>query len=169
MTKAKPKQAIVKTPEEIAAGESAIRVWTYTINNYTEEELAFVKLLVEPSEVKRHVCGIEVGENGTPHLQGAISWACAKRFTPMKKLFPRACIAKAIMTKDFSSHRACVGRGLPASPRSPAAPARAARTPPSPPSPAARSGDLSRCVESSIAASSRLRMSSITTSSLALR
>ncbi|KAJ1634165.1 hypothetical protein T492DRAFT_837043 [Pavlovales sp. CCMP2436] len=95
MTKAKPKAVVVKTQEEIEAGKNPIRVWTYTINNYIEEELAFVKLLVEPSEVKRHVCGIEVGEGGTPHLQGAISWACGKRFTPMKKLFPRARLAKA--------------------------------------------------------------------------
>ncbi|KAJ1627870.1 hypothetical protein T492DRAFT_876011 [Pavlovales sp. CCMP2436] len=101
MPKAK-KLKVAKTQEEIDAGELPICVWKYTINNYTEADVSFVMRLVDATEVKRHVCGKEVGDKGTPHLQGAISLVCGKRYTPMKKLFPTAHLEKAIMVKDFS-------------------------------------------------------------------
>ncbi|KAJ1622474.1 hypothetical protein T492DRAFT_885177 [Pavlovales sp. CCMP2436] len=75
-------------------------VGLYVYPGHADE--AFVRLLVEPTKVKRHVCGKEVSANGNPHLQRAISWACGKHYTPKKKLFPKAHLEKAIMTKDFS-------------------------------------------------------------------
>lgn len=43
-----------------------LRRWCFTINNYSEEEILAVKNL----DCDYVICGAEVGENGTPHLQG---------------------------------------------------------------------------------------------------
>ena len=60
--------------------------WCFTINNYTPEDLRFVKNL----ECQRLAVGEEVGENGTPHLQGFVIFKKGYRFSGMKKIFPRA-------------------------------------------------------------------------------
>lgn len=44
--------------------------WVFTINNYTEDDVK----AVENVECQAITCGYEVGENGTPHIQGAIYW-----------------------------------------------------------------------------------------------
>lgn len=47
---------------------SASKRWCFTLNNYTEEELAQLTLLgMAPN---KYIIGREVGESGTPHLQG---------------------------------------------------------------------------------------------------
>ncbi|UPW41433.1 replication associated protein [Dipodfec virus UA04Rod_4537] len=45
-----------------------VRRWCFTINNYSPEEEEAVKQLA--GDCKYLICGREVGENGTPHLQG---------------------------------------------------------------------------------------------------
>lgn len=45
----------------------------FTLNNYTLEDLGEVENLENvKSDIKYFVCGIEIGEKGTPHLQGFI-------------------------------------------------------------------------------------------------
>lgn len=60
--------------------------WAYTLNNYTDADCTFFSRL----ECKRHRCGKEVGESGTPHLQGIITFAKATRLSALKKLHSRA-------------------------------------------------------------------------------
>lgn len=43
--------------------------WCFTLNNYTEDEISSI-VLVLTSECKLAIIGKEVGEEGTPHLQG---------------------------------------------------------------------------------------------------
>lgn len=70
------------------------RAWFYTLNNYTEEE--YQKILDYSQKPKRkYIIGKEVGENGTPHLQGYIRLHGAVAFTTIKNLMPRAHIEEA--------------------------------------------------------------------------
>lgn len=65
---------------------SRSRAWVYTWNNYDEEDEAYLQGL----ESKYHVYGREVGESGTPHLQGTIYFTSAKTFNRVKKMLPGA-------------------------------------------------------------------------------
>lgn len=57
----------------------------FTLNNYTEKEL---KDILE-WKCSYLICGREVGESGTPHIQGYVEWGRGVRFTTMKKLNER--------------------------------------------------------------------------------
>lgn len=54
------------------------RRWVFTINNYSEEELTFIKEIC-PDRARYVVVGEELGENGTPHLQGYLELASSHR------------------------------------------------------------------------------------------
>lgn len=56
--------------------------WLYTLNNWTDEEFISVKNY----ECNYHVVGQEVGEKGTPHLQGCITFGKPCRIISLKKL-----------------------------------------------------------------------------------
>lgn len=62
------------------------RTWCYTINNPTNEDIEFVKRL----DCTEHVCAKEIGEMGTPHLQGCITFPKPYRMSALKKLHPKA-------------------------------------------------------------------------------
>lgn len=63
-----------------------VRTWCYTLNNYSDDE--YTKL--QATECKHHVIGKEVGTEGTPHLQGCLTYATMKSLLQMKKIQPRA-------------------------------------------------------------------------------
>jgi len=63
--------------------------FTFTLNNYTPEEETTIRAYAI-AKAAFAVCGKEVGENGTPHLQGYMNLKAQTRFTAIKKLMPRA-------------------------------------------------------------------------------
>lgn len=67
--------------------------WAYTINNYTEEDIQLLKKIPK-EQVQYHICGKEVGEEGTPHLQGFIIFHNQKTFKQVKVHMPRAHLSK---------------------------------------------------------------------------
>lgn len=78
----------------------AAKSWTFTLNNYTQEECDYLS-----SEELRDLCNVifigkEVGEQGTPHLQGYITLKKAARLTGVKKINERAHWEKAKGNKD---------------------------------------------------------------------
>lgn len=68
---------------------SQSRKWCFTLNNYTEDEYNSLFVYISTKNIQ-YVFGKEVGENGTPHIQGYLESKSPLLFTSMKKLLPRA-------------------------------------------------------------------------------
>lgn len=62
------------------------RNWCFTLNNYTEASCE----LINNIDCVYMVYGFEIGENGTPHLQGYIRFSNQRQLSSLKKLIPRA-------------------------------------------------------------------------------
>jgi len=75
------------------------RDWCFTLNNWTDEQYASVLKITAA-----YLCvGKEVGESGTPHLQGYLYFANAVSFESMKKKIPGAHLEKAKGTSEQAS------------------------------------------------------------------
>lgn len=58
--------------------------WCFTLNNYTDDD---VERLKNPGvAIEYLVCGREVGESGTPHLQGFVKFRDRKRLNAVKTI-----------------------------------------------------------------------------------
>lgn len=62
--------------------------WCFTINNYTKSDLASIEANMK--HIRYIICGKEIGEKGTNHLQGYIQLYTKQRISYVKKIFPRA-------------------------------------------------------------------------------
>ncbi|ADD62475.1 replication-association protein [Human stool-associated circular virus NG13] len=58
--------------------------WCFTLNNYTQLEAITIEQLLCTEEVQYAIVGEEIGENGTPHLQGFFNLKKKKRLTSLK-------------------------------------------------------------------------------------
>jgi len=77
----------------MAAVSKRGKAWCFTLNNYTKDDET---KLMEETCSKYLIFGREVGESGTPHLQGYINYGRNnKSFKQMKELLPRANLRKA--------------------------------------------------------------------------
>lgn len=66
--------------------------WCFTLNNYTEDEVQQLEALAnERPGIEYIVIGVEEGEQGTPHLQGFVSFAKRTANTKVKKILGRRC------------------------------------------------------------------------------
>lgn len=63
--------------------------WSFTINNYSPAQLMLVRQGY-PDYCREIVHTLEVGEEGTPHIQGWIKLLRQQRFSFVKKLLPGA-------------------------------------------------------------------------------
>jgi len=61
--------------------------WVFTVNNYRKEDMRALKMFasVRANKIVYMIFGKEVGESGTPHLQGYVHFEGRKRFSTVKK------------------------------------------------------------------------------------
>lgn len=71
------------------------RAWCFTHNNYDELSLEHIRSLLKTPKVRYAIFGHEVGESGTPHLQGYVSFKNAQPFDRMQKAFIRCHLSPA--------------------------------------------------------------------------
>ena len=79
--------------------DSPSKRWIFTLNNYNENEYKDI-INFFSSNSSRFSIGEEVGESGTPHLQGYVELSVKKRFTYLKDIMPRAHIEKARKSRE---------------------------------------------------------------------
>lgn len=72
------------------------KTWCFTLNNYTKADEDRIKLL-ESHKGVYVVYGREIGESGTPHLQGFVSFPSRKRLSYVKKAIGQAHFSMARM------------------------------------------------------------------------
>lgn len=66
------------------------KYFCFTLNNYSAAEKEKI-LSLHPDQASYIVYGEEVGENGTPHLQGYVEFSVKKRFSTAKTLLGQRC------------------------------------------------------------------------------
>jgi len=74
------------------------KTWVFTINNYSEKDIEWAMSL----EVMKTVISKEVGEEGTPHLQGAVTFKRKYSLVQLKKLHSQAHWEQAKAAQDFN-------------------------------------------------------------------
>ena len=65
------------------------RHFCFTLNNYNDDDIKLV-LNDKPTYVRYVIIGFEIGESGTPHLQGYTEFESPKRLAALKKWLPTA-------------------------------------------------------------------------------
>lgn len=63
------------------------RAWCFTLNNFTPEDVTF---FTDTLDTEKYMFQHEVGESGTPHLQGVVYFENARTFKQMKQLHTKA-------------------------------------------------------------------------------
>lgn len=69
--------------------ESKSRNWCFTLNNYTDRDYE-VASCMDKEKMKFLVVGKEVGDQGTPHLQGYVVWTSPRALTFCKNWLKKA-------------------------------------------------------------------------------
>lgn len=67
-----------------AQSKTRSRNWCFTVNNYTANQIEVIQGLT----CRYIIYGKEVGEQGTPHLQGYVSFAAGKTLSATRTCFP---------------------------------------------------------------------------------
>ena len=84
---------IEHSPSDNKQLANAVYKYDFVINNYTDEVVCQLKLLL-PKIAKKAICAFEIGESGTPHIQAYISLIKKERMTGLISKYPE-CFANA--------------------------------------------------------------------------
>lgn len=82
--------AVPEEPQPRLVRRRAIRSrgWVFTWNNYPQDYKEILKGIFRDSEMRYMAFAPEIGERGTPHLQGFMGWRNARSFTRAKHVMP---------------------------------------------------------------------------------
>ena len=86
--------------------EKRCRDYCFTLNNYTDDEYSVIDAL-NPPDVKYIVVAKEVGDSGTPHLQGYVYFVNAKSMSAVKKLLGKRCHLEATKGTPVEASEYC--------------------------------------------------------------
>ena len=81
--------------------------WVFTLNNYTEEDCEQLRRHLIDVACYFAVVGKEVGEGGTPHLQGFASFKTFKYFTAVKRLVGEGVHLEVAKKPDAANDKYC--------------------------------------------------------------
>lgn len=99
--------SVVATPPTKDGSGRTARRWCFTLNNYTPEEEAAVAAFAAKPDCVYLCVGREVGESGTPHLQGYVVMRNAIRMTALKvmsrRLHCEIAVADTTMNRAYCS------------------------------------------------------------------
>ncbi|QKE11187.1 Rep protein [Chicken circovirus 2] len=87
---------------KVSRGASA-KHWCFTLNNYTSDEITKI---CNDTFFQKYLFQEEIGNNGTPHLQGQITFKKKQKHDWWKKHYPRAHVEKTKSILD--SHEYCI-------------------------------------------------------------
>lgn len=85
-------------------------VWCFTINNYVEDELVTLRTGLS-KEARYAVFGYETGDEGTPHLQGYVSFKTRKRLAGVKKILGNRAHVEASKGTELQNFEYCTKQG----------------------------------------------------------
>ncbi|QGR26087.1 replication-associated protein [Werosea circovirus] len=95
------------TPAKQRKRDNPVKRWCLTLNNPTDEEKAALTAKLTEDNCEYAIIGNEVGDNGTPHLQGFVNLKKKLRLKQMKELIsPRAHLEQA-MGSDSDNEDYC--------------------------------------------------------------
>lgn len=83
-----------------AKRDTAKKAWAFTLNNYTEQEYTDLITFLNSAPDCKYIIGKEVGEKGTPHLQGYIEFGKKQRFSENKAINKRINFSMAISNRE---------------------------------------------------------------------
>lgn len=78
--------------------------WCFTVNNWQEDDQERLKKLFEDDICVYIVWGREVGEEGTPHLQGFVQFENKQRFKQVQKMIPGAHLSRARLPDEAAEY-----------------------------------------------------------------
>jgi hypothetical protein len=85
--------------------------WCFTLNNYTDLHLNRISTMITPDQVVFAVVGQEIGESGTPHLQGFVNLKQKKRLSQMKEMVGREAHFEQAKGTDVQNDEYCTKDG----------------------------------------------------------
>jgi len=88
-------------------GAKRVRSWCLTLNNPSEEELATLRGL-NPRHFKCAIFAHEIGESGTPHIQGFMQFVNARTLTAVKKMISNRCHLEAALGTPYEAYNYCM-------------------------------------------------------------
>jgi len=85
---------------------SRSRVYDVVVNNWDANDYLVVSKLIENPHVRYVICGKEVGEEGTPHLQCMVMFTCLKTIEQVYVLIPNSSARELYSAVKFL-HKYC--------------------------------------------------------------